>query len=315
MRGSKSKKYKYPLSRMGWLWENTRGTHGLYVAAMLGTVVYNIMQLTVPYFSGQLVDLFLTGEEAAENLNTRKDLFYWLLIAMVGLTLLRVIIVYLDCMAYEYVSQKALFRIRNYLYDKIQRQDMTFYSKYRTGDLMTRVTGDLDAVRHMIAWVVRVLIECFALFGAAAIFFFLINWRMALAILAIAPFVFVVIYRFKKTVAPKHAELRERLAEMNTVAQENIAGNRVVKAFAREEYEIRRFDQSNAAYRDANKSTGLVWIHFYPYVETFANLMPLTMLLVGGLFLIYGGLTMGDYVAIAGLIWAVQNPMRMMGIS
>ena len=309
----KNKWGKYPLIRMGWIWENTRGAHGLYMIAMLGTVVNNIMQLTVPFISGKLVDTFLTGEDAAENLNTRMDLFYGLLIAMVGLTLLRVIIIYGDCMAYEYVSQKALFRIRNYLYDKIQRQDMTFYSTYRTGDLMTRVTGDLDAVRHMIAWVIRVLIECFSLFGAAAIFFFTINWKMALSLLAIAPFVFLVIVRFKKAVAPKHAQLRERLAEMNTVAQENIAGNRVVKAFARESHEIEKFDQSNVAYRDTNKLTGLVWIHFYPYVESFANLLPVTMLLVGGLFLIHGELTMGEYVAIAGLIWAIANPMRMMG--
>ena len=167
----KNEKNKYPLTRMGWLWENTRGVHGLYMAAIVGTVIYNIMQLTVPFISGKLIDTFLTGEKAAENLTSKRDLFYGLLIAMVGLTILRVIIVYTDCMAYEFVSQKALFRIRNFLYDKIQRQDMTFFSTYRTGDLMTRVTGDLDAVRHMIAWVVRVMIECFALFGAAAIYF------------------------------------------------------------------------------------------------------------------------------------------------
>ncbi len=303
----------YPQTRMQWLWENTRGAHGLYVMAMIGTVVYNVLQLTVPYFSGELVDLFLTGEDAAENLNGRMDLFYQLLIAMVGLTIVRVIIVYADCMAYENVSQKALYRIRNFLYDKIQRQDMTFYSTYRTGDLMTRVTGDLDAIRHMLAWVVRVMIESFSLFLAAAVFFFIISWKMALAILVVSPFVFVLIYRFKRAVAPKHAQLRERLAHMNTVAQENIAGNRVVKAFAREDYEMERFDEANSDYRDTNKETGMVWIKYYPYVESFANLMQIIMLLAGGLFLIWGELTMGGYVAIAGLIWAVQNPMRMMG--
>ena len=61
--------------------------------------------------------------------------------------------VYGVCMIYEHVSQTVLYRVRNYLYDKIQRQDMTFYSTYRTGDLMTRLTGDLDAIRHMVAWI------------------------------------------------------------------------------------------------------------------------------------------------------------------
>ena len=190
---------------------------------------------------------------------------------------------------------------------------MTFYSTYRTGDLMTRVTGDLDAVRHMIAWVIRALIEALSLFSVTAVYFLLINWKMALAILAVAPFVFITIYTFRRRVAPMHAMLREKFAHMNTIAQENIAGNRVVKAFAREDYEETKFDKANTDYRDTNKKTSLVWIHFFPYVESFADLMPVVMLLVGGIFLIRGTLTMGEYVTISGLIWAIANPMRMMG--
>ena len=271
------------------------------------------MQLTVPYFSGRIVDTFLSGENARENLELHKDLFFKLLVLMVGLTVLRTIVVYADCMAYEHVSQKVLFRVRNFLFNKLERQDMTFYSTYRTGDLMTRVTGDLDAVRHMTAWVVRVVIESFSLFFAVAVYFIFINWKMALSLLAISPFVFMIIYLFKKKVAPLHALLREKLSGLNTIAQENIAGNRVVKAFAREEYEIEKFDKANTDYRETNKKTGLVWIKFFPYVESIANLMPVVMLAVGGLFLIHDELTMGEYVAFSGLIWAISNPMRMMG--
>ncbi len=305
--------HKFPKGRIAWLWENMKGVRFLYVIALAGTLVYNIMQLTVPYFSGRIVDTFLSGPDAAENIATKQDLFYTLLVCMVGFTLLRVVIVYLDCMAYERVSQKALYRIRNFLYDKIQRQDMTFYSTYRTGDLMTRVTGDLDAVRHMIAWVVRALIEAFSLFTATTVYFIIINWKMALALLAIAPLVFISIYRFRRRVAPMHAQLREKFAQMNTIAQENIAGNRVVKAFVREDHEEEKFDRANCDYRDTNKATSMVWIHTQPFVESFINLLPVVMLAVGGIFLINGSLTMGEYVTISGLIWAIANPMRMMG--
>ena len=156
-----------------------KGARAIYVIGMSGTIVYNALQLTVPYYSGKIVDLFLTGEHARENMQTNSDLFYQLLVAMVGITVVRTVIVYADCMIYEHVSQTVLYRIRNYLYDKIQRQDMTFYSTYRTGDLMTRVTGDLDAVRHMVAWVVRMVIESFSLFIAAAVFFCILTgkWR------------------------------------------------------------------------------------------------------------------------------------------
>ena len=308
-----TKTQQFPKTKLAWLWENMQGTRGIYIVGMLGTIVYNVLQLTVPYYSGKIVDIFLTGENARENMRTNSDLFYKLLIAMVGFTFLRTIIVYLDCMIYEHVSQTVLYRVRNYLYNKIERQDMTFYSTYRTGDLMTRVTGDLDAVRHMVAWVIRMVIESFSLFGAAAIFFLYINWKMALCLLVISPFVFWIIYLFKNKVAPMHALLREKLAQMNTYAQENISGNRVVKAFAREDYEIQKFDKANKDYAETNKATGMVWLKFYPYVESIANLMPVVMLAVGGVFLIRGQLTMGEYVAFSGLIWAIANPMRQMG--
>ena len=212
---------KYPKSKLSWLWENMQGVRGLYFIGILGTVLYNVLQLTVPYFSGRIVDLFLSGDQAAENLANHKDYFFQLLIGMIVLTVFRTAVVYGDCMLYENVSQKVLYRIRNYLYNKIQRQDMIFYSTFRTGDLMTRVTGDLDAVRHMVAWVVRAVVESFSLFFATAVFFIYTDWLMALCLLIISPFVFFIIVSFKKKVAPMHAKLREKLARMNTFAQEN----------------------------------------------------------------------------------------------
>ena len=300
-------------SKAAWLWENMKGYRVLYVIGILGTAVYNIMQLTVPYITQQIIDLFLTGKEAATNIVTKRGLFFQLIAAMIVLTFVRTLVVYLVCMAAEHVSQKALYRIRTHLFDKIERQDMQFYNTYRTGDLMTRVTGDLDAVRHMIAWVIRSIVESFSLLIATAVYFVYMDWRLALAILAIAPFIMIVIVQFRNQVGPRHRELREKLSHLNTAAQENISGNRVVKAFAREDYEIKKFDECSVEFSKTNKKTALTWITFFPYIETFANLMPIVLLVVGGLFIIRGEITMGEYVAFSGLIWAVQNPMRMLG--
>lgn len=306
-------KKKFPKSRLGWLWENMEGKRFLFVIALIGTAAYNILQLVVPHYSGKIIDLFNRVEREGLSLKDNADTLYKLIGLMVGLTLLRVIIVYADCMAYERVSQATLFRIRNFLYDKIQRQDMKFYSTYRTGDLMTRVTGDLDAVRHNIAWVIRSIVEALTLFTSAAIYFFYIDVKLALCILPISPVIFFIVFHFRKNVGPKHAALRERLAGMNTDAQENISGNRVVKAFAREDYEIARFDKSNREFRDTNVNTQLVWLKYFPFVETICNALPVILLLVGGMFIINNKITMGDYVAFSFLIWAIANPMRMMG--
>ena len=308
-----AEKKKFPKSGMAWLWENMQGFHFIYILAIAGTAIYSSMQLVVPYFSGQIVDRFLSGEDSLDYLAGHTKEFYWLVGLMVGLTILRVLIVYADCMTYEYVSQRALYKIRNFLFHKIQHQDMKFYNTYRTGDLMTRVTGDLDAVRHNIAWVIRVITESIVLYSATAIYFLYMSWKLALCILCISPFIFAIIVLFRKKIAPMHALLREKFAKMNSDAQENIAGNRVVKAFAREPYETLKFDHSNMDYRKTNEKTQMTWLKFYPFVETFANMMSVTMLLAGGLFMIYGEISMGQYVSFSGLIWALQNPMRNMG--
>jgi len=307
------KKSKYPKSRFGWLWENMEGKHALFITALFGTALYNVLQLVVPHFSRQLINLFEKAGREGTSLADQSGTIYRLIGLMVGLTLFRVIVVYLDCMAYERVSQGALFRIRNYLYNKIQRQDMKFYSTYRTGDLMTRVTGDLDAVRHNIAWVIRCIVESVTLFLSASVYFFLIDVKLALCIVSIAPLIFLIVFRFRRTVGPMHRALREKLAGMNTDAQENISGNRVVKAFAREEYEKEKFDLSNSDYRNTNIKTQMVWLRFFPFVELIANALPVILLLIGGLFIINGKISMGDYTAFSMLIWAIANPMRMMG--
>lgn len=297
-----------------WLFANLSGYGALYALGMILTVVYNGMQLTVPIFSQKIVDLFLSGKEsAAVNLELHRDWLLWLLAGMVGLTFLRTFLVYHTCMIFERVSQGMLYRIRNRLFRKILNQDMGFYDRYRTGDLMTRLTGDLDAVRHMVAWVVRTVIECVSLLLSAAIYFIYLDPIMAVSILALSPLIFFVTLAFKRQVAPMHQQLREKMSELNTAAQENISGNRVVKAFARERYEIERFQERNEDYSKARKETSLLWLKYYPVIEMCADALPVILMVLGGFFLMRGRLSFGEYVAYSGLLWTVANPMRNLG--
>ncbi|MCQ2538054.1 MAG: ABC transporter ATP-binding protein/permease [Lachnospiraceae bacterium] len=301
------------MSRRKWIWENLKGRRTLYLIGIIGAISYNILQLTAPFVVSRLIDTFISGENAAENLKNNRQLFYTYILAMVGLTLIRTAIVYGTGMTFESVSQWFLYKMRNFLYNKVQRQDMNFYNTYRTGDLMTRLTGDLDAVRHMLAWVIKTIIESISLFTATMVYFFIMDWRLALTILVLAPFILIVIILFKNNVGQKHRILREKLSGLNTAAQENISGNRVVKAFAREPYEIEKFNEANKEFNEMNKETALTWLKFYPYIETFASLMPVVLLVVGGLFMIDGSLTVGEYAAFSGLVWAIANPMRNLG--
>ena len=196
----------------------------------------------------------------------------------------------------------------------MQEQDQAFYSAYRTGDLMTRLTGDMDMIRHAVCFTVRQLIHCIVLFTTTAVTFLAADWLLALSMLAVTPFIFLLTFLFSRRVHPLYVELREKLSQLNTAAQENISGNRVVRAFAREGYETARFDEKNQAYKEANKTASLLWLKFSPYVETLSQSLSIAVLLVGGIFLINGRISIGTFTMFNGLTWTLSEPMRSLGM-
>lgn len=297
-----------------WIWENLKGYRGRYVFAVVLSIICNALILATPILSALIVDNFITSDNALYNIANKKGYLIALLTALVAFTSLKSYIQYVCCMSYEKSSQGAVYRIRSKLFRSVQNQDMSFYDEYRTGDLMTRLTGDLDMVRHMLAFVFRGLVESLTLLLAAVVYFFAVDWKMAICVLALTPVIFLISVRLKRVVGPVHVRLREKLSAMNTAAQENISGNRVVKAFAREEYEIEKFDKISSEYADANKKASLKWLKYSPYLEGIALCLSAVMLLSGGLFLIFGSITMGEYIAVSGLMWAVTDPMRRLGM-
>ena len=299
--------------QLRWLWKNMKGSRAAYIAALLLSIACNAMYITSPYFQSRIIDTFISNDNAAENLKNQRGLLWWLLIGMVGFTLLRTVLQYACNMYYETSSQGMIYRVRTHLFRKIENQDMDFYDRYRTGDLMTRLTGDLDMVRHMVSWVIKGCVESIALFTASMVYFFTIDWRTALCIMAMTPAIFIITRRFSKKAGPAYRKVREASSDLNTAAQENISGNRVVKAFAREQFEMDKFRERDEAYRTANISAAKVWLKFQPMIDLAAGSLAVVLLFCGGIFMIKQHLTMGQYVAISGLLWAVSNPMRNMG--
>ncbi|MBW4082022.1 ABC transporter ATP-binding protein [Paenibacillus sp. S150] len=297
-----------------WLWQNLEGNRTRYILALCLSVAGSSLMIVNPYISQRIVDTFVAGDSALQNLTEQRGLLIALCLGMIGFSLLRTGLAYVTTMQYERSSQNMLYRIRIYLYNKIQGQDREYYDRNRTGDLMTKMTGDLDMVRHSMAWIFKTIIESLTIFIAAVIYFFTINTELTLWMLTLSPLIFIVAYIFAKHVRPMYVDLRERLSQLNTTTQENISGNRVVKAFAREAYEIEKFTEKNVNYSAANKKAALVWLDYFPYLETFAQAFNVILMLVGGLLLMNDRITFGEFAAFSSLIWAVSNPMRNIGI-
>ena len=296
-----------------WLWKNMKGDRVIYCCALCMTLICQSMYIIAPYITQQIIDTFLVGEQAAENLRTGTNTLITMLLMMVGFTVLRCVIQYASNMCYEHASQGIIYRVRKILFDNIEKQDALFYDRHRTGDIMTVITGDLEMVRHSIAWIIKTTLECIVLFSATMIYFFTIDWLMALCMLALTPVILMITKGFKNVVGPFYVDLREKLSDMNTHAEENISGNRVVKAFAREETEIGKFDNCNRSYNEANKKAAFTWLRFFPGLEITAQSLSVVCLFFGGMFVALGRMSFGEYAAFAGLVWTLSNPMRTLG--
>lgn len=298
-----------------WVWQNLKGYHGRYIFALLSTVLLAssaiVNQLIISSIMDEVFVPISRGEALAEAM--LGNLIY-LVVLLIGFTIIRTSFCYLSVMTYETCSQGLIYKLRNHLYQNMQKQDMAFYSKNRTGDLMTRLTGDMDMIRHTVCWVFRMIIDCVVLFAASTICFIMKDALFALSILIVTPFIFMVTTRFGKRVGPLYVDLRERLSQLNTCAQENISGNRVVKAFAREDYEIEKFDEKNKDFKKANLTATLLWLKYCPYIDGLSQALSVAVLLVGGIFLITGRISMGTFTLFNGLCWTVTNPMRTIGM-
>lgn len=303
------------MSQIKWAWESMTGYKRRYLLALLCTVVSSLCVFINPMLTQIIVDQVLMGVPGPDGEVVRNfSILIPILIAMPLIHAFRMSMLSTGVYNCDYASQGMLVNIREHLYDRIQTQDKTYYDRNRTGDLMTRLTGDLDIVRNAFSYVFREFTIDLFLFVTVTVYFLTVNPLFTLAVMAVTPLLLVLSKMFSKRVRAKYVILRERLSQMNDKAQEDISGNRVIKAFAREDYEIGEFAKKNDAFREANIDAQFTWLRYFPAVHALANVLTVVVVLVGGLFIINGWLTAGELAAFSSLIWAVSEPMRNFGI-
>lgn len=291
--------------QLKWVWHCMKGKRAAFVIAAVLTVIISIITIVNPYLSSLIVDQVITNRQTQKLIP--------LLLLMVGVQLTRVALRYTSIILYEKCSQLSIFHIKTHLYDVLQRQDMHFYDRNHTGELMNRLTGDIDMIRHTIAYVFYNILEAIVIFLSTCVYFFVVNVPLTLSLLSIAPVIVFVSSRFFKRVRPLYQQLRERMTDLNNIAKESIAGNRIIKAFCREEYMESQFDQRNKAYKDASLKASYTWLKYYPYIESLSQVLTILTILLGGIFIINGSLTPGELLAFTSLTWAIAYPMRNLG--
>ncbi len=291
-----------------WIWSYIGKYKFLMIFGLTLSVIVAGFAVVNPLISGSIVDNVINSPDHDFNLLLK------LVLLMLGATLLKAIMRYSYQTIFEHCSQNVIRRMREDLYAHIQTLDFAWYDKAPAGNVLTLLTSDLDKVRHFVAWVLYQSLENSLIYIFSIITLGMINWKLMLAFLAIAPFVLILVQKFKGQIRPAHMKVRDQFAILNTRVGENIEGNRVVKAFVRENYEIGKFDNDNDGYRNAAVNNADVRVKYTPWIDTLCGLLPVVLILFGGYLVIKGEMTIGELVTFNGLMWAFTQPINMFGM-
>ncbi len=275
---------------------------------LFGMVLVTILAaaaLASPYISKIIVDTVIKGG--------KTEYLIPLVGILVGLVVVKGICRFSSQVLFETSSQGVLYAMRDKVYRKLLMEDFAFYNKNRTGDLMGRQTGDMDAIRHFVAYVIYTIYENILYFVLALVLIFTINVPMALCMVIVLPLAALTTYLQAKSVHPAFKKCRDAFSGLNTFVQENISGNRVVKAFAKEDYEKEKFNVQNDIYREAELGAAKIWRRYVPVFEFLSYVLTIILMLVGGIMVVKGQMTLGDLVAVNGYLWMLTVPLCMAG--
>jgi ATP-binding cassette subfamily B protein len=287
-------------------WRMMTGFRWLYAAAIGALAVSTLMNTLASLLVRHFVDHVLPSLEA-------HPLIPLIVIGFVALALLQGGFSYLSGRAAAKTSEGLALRLRNQMYDHIQRLTFTYHDKMQTGELISRSTSDVDAIRRFFAeqtiGIGRILILFVVNFTALLI----LHVQLALASIVVVPLVFAISLFFFQRTAKAYEALQEQEAKLATTLQENLSGVRVVRAFARQDYEQNKFEKDN--YEQYQRGSRFMKMHalFWPITDIVVFFQIIAGTYIGATMVMNGGLTLGTYLAYVALLRLVIWPMRELG--
>ncbi|HYF90882.1 MAG TPA: ABC transporter ATP-binding protein [Symbiobacteriaceae bacterium] len=280
-----------------YLWWTLSGVVAMGLLTAIG--------LIRPWLLRQLIDRVIRESRFAE-------LPYWAL-AVIAVAAVRAVFNFGRHYLGQVGGQNATFDLRNALYDKLQYLHFKFYDNAKTGDLMSRVTADVEAFRQFISFGFINLMDVAYMTVFSLVVMLSMSVKLTLVTLVTMPFILVVVLRFERIVHPAFTKIREALSHLTTATQENLNGVRTVKSFAREGFEVDKFSARNQEYVQTNLHATGLWSSFFPLIELLSNLAVTLLLWYGGAMVLRGELTLGALVAFFSLIWYWIWPLREVG--
>ncbi|QJD82484.1 ABC transporter ATP-binding protein [Cohnella herbarum] len=278
---------------------------GFLWGSVVGLAIATALGLVYPLLLKQLIDdMIIPGEYGG---------VLALSLTAVGIIFLKAGFQYVHGFSGGRLGNRLAYRLRNGCYEKLQQLSFSYYDTARTGDLMSRLTADIEGIRNFIGFGFAQLLNTgfLLVFGFGMMFY--IDWKLTLMTFAVIPVLGYVAIRFEQNIHPVFRSIRSAVGRLTVRVQENITGVRTVKSFAREPFEINKFVKENVDYRDNHLHLAGVWAKYFPMIEFIANLSVAALLLVGGWRVIDGSLTLGDLVALTGMLGLIVAPLWTLG--
>lgn len=264
-----------------------------------------VCSLYLPIIDGKIIDRVigrgLTGE------------LFSFCAAMVSVMFCGLVFKYISQLSAERFGQNVFYRISTDEFEKLHSLDFAYFARTRTGDIMNRLTSDADAVRHFLSWSGYQFLDCIVMFAGSVAIMLKLEWRLALALSAVAPVLFYLTRRMSVRAKPLFSDIRSSLAKLNSTVEENIEGNRPVKAYAREEYEISKFDACNEEYMECNIRQAQNSAKYIPLLDGFGMSLQIITLALGGFLVIRSNMTLGTLVSFNSYLWMINTPIRKFG--
>ena len=276
-----------------------------YLGAIASLLIAVTLDMMGPRLMALVVDDVIVGGNIAE--------LKYLLLGFLGVGIGRCVFQYVK----EYTFDKNGIRIsadmRRDLFRHVQGLSADFFDRTNTGELMARVKEDIDRIWDAIGYVGMLLIEVIYHTSIILISMYLLNWKLALLPTAAMLMCGTIALLMERKLGQVYEEISEENAKLNTVAEENLAGVRTVKAFAREKHEIGKFLSHNKRYYELNMQQSRVFVRYYPFFSVVSKVLPILTILVGGGFVIKGQMTLGQMTAFVEYSTNIVWPMEMLG--
>ena len=283
-----------------------KGNYIKYTIIQLFVSVAAFLGLLNPFFTRTIVDDIIT--------DGKHHLLLPVLVCILSATVFRLGIRYICQMNLEKITQKIVLGLRKKTFRKLMELDFSYFDRHGAGEIMTQMSTDIDVVRQFLAHTIYTSLENITLFfGSLLILIFYIDAKLSAMLFFVMPVVVILTTSLAKEQKGRYRHLRQVHADLNTVVSENIWAQRVVKAFVREEYENRRMEQVNEAFRQGQLDISNTSRKYLPFIQNIHGIIQIYLVIVGGIFVINGMITLGELVMFNSMIWMITGPLSFAG--